>query len=119
MVVNFRFAPDRSEQQAAQHVREVFSGAEFEGCDIEIVDSAPAARPGLDLPEAASFAALIAAPPRAKYGWTDVARLSGLGIPSVNYGPGDPNLAHTRDEYASVTKIREAERLLLAWLELA
>jgi succinyl-diaminopimelate desuccinylase len=119
VLVNFRFAPDRSEQQAAQHVREVFSGAEFERCDIEIVDSAPAARPGLDLPEAASFAALIEAPPRAKYGWTDVARLSGLGVPAVNYGPGDPNLAHTRDEYASVARIREAERLLLAWLDLA
>ena len=119
VVVNFRFAPDRTEQQAAQHVREVFSGAEFEGCAIEIVDSAPAARPGLDLPEAAGFAALIDAPPRAKYGWTDVARLSGLGIPAVNYSPGDPNLAHTRDEHVSVTKIRQAERLLLAWLELA
>ncbi len=119
VLVNFRFAPDRSEQQAAEHVRAVFAGAEFEDCAIEIVDSAPAARPGLDLPEAVSFAALIGAPPRAKYGWTDVARLSGLGVPAVNYGPGDPNLAHTRDEYASVTKIREAERLLLAWLELS
>ncbi|HEU5356997.1 MAG TPA: succinyl-diaminopimelate desuccinylase [Actinocrinis sp.] len=119
VLVNFRFAPDRSEQQAAEHVRAVFSGAEFEHCEIEIVDSAPAARPGLDLAEAASFAALIGTPPRAKYGWTDVARLSGLGIPAVNYGPGDPNLAHTRDEYASVTKIREAERLLLAWLALS
>ena len=119
VLVNFRFAPDRSEQQAAEHVREVFGGAGSQDWSVEIVDSAPAARPGLDLPEAAGFAALIGSPPRAKYGWTDVARLCGLGIPAVNYGPGDPNLAHTRDEYASVTKIREAERLLLGWLALA
>ncbi len=119
VLVNFRFAPDRSEEQAAQHVREVFSGGAFEGCQVEIVDSAPAARPGLDLPEAAGFARLIGAAPRAKYGWTDVARLSGLGVPAVNYSPGDPNLAHTRDEHVSVTKIRQAERLLLGWLGLA
>lgn len=124
VLVNFRFAPDRSEQQAAEHVREVFrapgSGdAVPGGFTVEIVDSAPAARPGLDLPEAASLVALIGVPARAKYGWTDVARFSGLGIPAVNYGPGDPNLAHTRDEHVGVSKIREAERLLLGWLGLA
>ncbi len=113
VTVNYRFAPDRSEEQAAAHVREV-----FEGFAVEITDSAPAARPGLDLPEAAGLAALTGAPPRAKLGWTDVARLSTLGIPAVNYGPGDPNLAHTRDEHVSVAKIREAERLLLRWLGL-
>ncbi len=114
VLVNYRFAPDLSEAQAAAHVRTVFAGY-----DVEIVDSAPAARPGLDLPEAAEFAALFDAPPRAKYGWTDVARLSGLGIPAVNYGPGDPNLAHTRDEHVSLAKVREAERLLLRWLALS
>ncbi len=113
VLVNYRFAPDRSEADAERHVREV-----FEGFDVEVTDSAPAARPGLDLPEAAAFAALIDAPPRAKFGWTDVARLSGLGVPSVNYGPGDPNLAHTREEHVDLAKVREAERLLLGWLGL-
>lgn len=110
VVVNFRFAPDRSEQDAAAHVREV-----FDGFQVEIVDSAPAARPGLTLPAAAEFAALIDAPPRAKYGWTDVARFSALGVPAVNYGPGDPNQAHTRDEHADLAKVREAEALMLDW----
>ncbi|HEU5332623.1 MAG TPA: succinyl-diaminopimelate desuccinylase [Actinocrinis sp.] len=114
VVVNFRFAPHRSEQDAAQHVREV-----FEGYPVEIVDSAPAARPGLTLPAAASFAALIDAPPRAKYGWTDVARFSALGVPAVNYGPGDPNQAHTRDEHVDLARVREAEALLLDWCGLA
>ncbi|MBS2963630.1 succinyl-diaminopimelate desuccinylase [Actinocrinis puniceicyclus] len=113
VVVNFRFAPDRTEEQAAQHVRAV-----FEGFDVRIVDSAPAARPGLEQPEAARFAARFDVPPRAKYGWTDVARLAALGVPSVNYGPGDPNLAHTRDEHASITKIHETERMLAEWLGL-
>jgi succinyl-diaminopimelate desuccinylase len=114
VMVNYRFAPDRSEAEAAEHLRSV-----FEGHRLEITDSAPAARPGLSLPAAASFAALFDTPPRAKFGWTDVARLAGLGIPAVNYGPGDPNLAHTRDEHVSLTKVREAERMLLGWLGLA
>jgi succinyl-diaminopimelate desuccinylase len=113
VLVNFRFAPDRTQEQAVEHVRAV-----FDGFDVEVVDLAPAARPGLDLPEAARFAALFDTPPRAKYGWTDVARLARLGIPAVNYGPGDPNLAHTRDEHVSTAKIHEAERVLLRWLEL-
>jgi succinyl-diaminopimelate desuccinylase len=113
VLVNYRYAPDLTEEAAAEHVRAV-----FEGYDTEIVDSAPAAQPGLSLPAAAGFAALIDAPPRAKFGWTDVARLAGLGIPAVNYGPGDPNLAHTRDEHVALGKVREAERLLLGWLGL-
>jgi succinyl-diaminopimelate desuccinylase len=113
VLVNYRFAPDLSEAQAAAHVREV-----FDGYDVELVDSAPAARPGLDLPEAAGLAALTAAAPRAKFGWTDVARFSALGVPAVNFGPGDPNLAHTRDEHVALAKVREAERLLLRWLAL-
>jgi succinyl-diaminopimelate desuccinylase len=111
VVVNFRFAPDRSQEQAAAHVREVFDGYE-----IEVFDSAPAARPGLSLPAAASFAAMIDAPPRAKYGWTDVARFAALGVPAVNYGPGDPNLAHTRDEHVKLAQVTEAEAVLARWL---
>jgi succinyl-diaminopimelate desuccinylase len=111
VTVNFRFAPDRSEQDAAAHVREV-----FDGYPVEIVDSAPAARPGLNLPAAASFAAGIGAPARAKYGWTDVARFAALGVPAVNYGPGAPNLAHTRHEHVDLAKIGAAEAVLLAWL---
>jgi succinyl-diaminopimelate desuccinylase len=111
VTVNFRFAPDRSEQDAADHVREV-----FDGYPVEIVDSAPAARPGLNLPAAASFAAAIGAPARAKYGWTDVARFAALGVPAVNYGPGDPNLAHTRHEHVDLAKVAAAEAVLLRWL---
>ncbi|NUW46405.1 succinyl-diaminopimelate desuccinylase [Nonomuraea rhodomycinica] len=111
VTVNYRFAPDLTEEQAREHVREVFDGFE-----IEFTDSAPAARPGLTHPVAAAFAAAVGGEPRAKLGWTDVARFSALGVPAVNYGPGDPNLAHQQGEYVALPKIVESERAMLAWL---
>ena len=111
VTVNYRFAPDRSEAEAAAHVREVFSGYE-----VEITDSAPGARPGLDHPAAATLLAAVAGVPRAKFGWTDVARFALLGMPALNYGPGDPMLAHSRDEHVPLAQIAECEATLEAWL---
>jgi len=113
VTVNYRFAPDRTEEQAAEHVREVF--ADFE---VEVTDSAPAAAPGLSLPSAAEFARAVGGTPAAKQGWTDVARFAGLGVPAVNYGPGDPTLAHTRGEYVEVALIAQAVERMRAWLGL-
>ena len=109
--VNFRFAPSRSGEQAEQHVRDV-----FEGFDVEIVDLSPGARPGLDAPLAQEFVASVGAEPRPKYGWTDVARFSAMGVPAVNYGPGDPQLAHHDEERVPVAQIEDVERGLRAWL---
>ena len=111
VTVNLRFAPDRDEAAAEAHVRAV-----FDGFDVEIVDSAPGARPGLDAPLAQRFAALVPGPPTAKLGWTDVARFSALGIPALNFGPGDPALAHKPEEYVETDRIRAAERVLLEFL---
>jgi len=111
VTVNYRFAPDRDEAQALSHVRDVFAGF-----DLHLTDSAAGARPGLDQPLARDLVEAIGGRPRAKLGWTDVARFSALGIPAVNYGPGDPALSHTRDEHVPVAAIREAEDQLLGWL---
>jgi succinyl-diaminopimelate desuccinylase len=109
--VNYRFAPDRDEASALAHVRAV-----FDGFVLVVTDSAPGARPGLDQPLAADFAAAIGGVPRAKFGWTDVSRFSALGIPAVNYGPGDPGVAHSADEHVPVAQLREAEQKMRAWL---
>lgn len=111
VTVNFRYAPDRTEAEAAAHVREV-----FQGFRVEVTDSAPGALPGLAQPAAQAFLAATGGSARAKYGWTDVARFSALGVPAVNYGPGDPNLAHKRDEHCSLSAIAECERRLRDWL---
>ncbi len=111
VTVNFRFAPDRSEEQALQHVREV-----FDGYDVVLTDSSGGALPGLGRPAARHFVEAVGQTPVAKYGWTDVARFAELGIPALNYGPGDPNLAHTREEHVDVRQVTRATELLRRYL---
>jgi succinyl-diaminopimelate desuccinylase len=109
--VNLRFAPDRSEKQALEHVCEVF--ADF---DVEVTDSAPGALPGLDAAPAREFLTAVGAEPAAKLGWTDVSRFAALGIPALNYGPGDPALAHAPDEHVEIGRIRDGAATLHRWL---
>ena len=45
-----------------------------------------------------------------------MARFAELGIPAVNYGPGDPMLAHSRREYVELAQIAEVEARMRAWL---
>jgi succinyl-diaminopimelate desuccinylase len=111
VTVNYRFAPDKTGAEAEAHLRKVFAGFE-----LIVTDSADGARPGLDAPLARDFLAAVGGEARPKYGWTDVARFSALGIPAVNYGPGDPLLAHADDERVAVDQITECERGLRAWL---
>lgn len=115
VTVNYRFAPSRSVGEAVAHVQDVFAGFE-----VVVTDSAAGARPGLDDPAAAEFAAAVlgvtGGAPAPKYGWTDVARFSALGIPAVNFGPGDPLLAHTDDERVPVAQLGLCRDALRAWL---
>jgi succinyl-diaminopimelate desuccinylase len=114
VTVNFRYAPDRSEEEALAHVREVFADCGVE--EFVVDDHSPGALPGLSHPAAAAFIEAVGGTPQPKYGWTDVSRFSALGIPAVNYGPGNPHLAHKRDERVDTAKILAAEERLRAWL---
>ena len=111
VTVNFRFAPSRSVAEAEAHVHAVFDGFE-----VAVVDVAPGALPGLTQPAAAAFIAAVGGQPRAKLGWTDVARFSAVGVPAVNYGPGDPSVAHMREEYVDLPAIRDCYYRLHRWL---
>lgn len=114
VTVNFRFAPDRTEAAALDHVRDV-----LDGYQVDCIDSSPGALPGLSQPAAQHFLQAVGQPPQAKYGWTDVARFAALGIPALNFGPGDPNLAHRRDEHVDVRKITQVTALLRGYLSSA
>jgi succinyl-diaminopimelate desuccinylase len=115
VTVNYRFAPSRSVAEAEEHVREL-----FDGFDVVVTDAAPGARPGLDAPLAADFVAAVLTAtggrPEPKYGWTDVARFAELGIPAVNFGPGDPVLAHKDDERLPVARLAQCRDALRDWL---
>lgn len=123
VTVNSRFAPRYSVEDAKRIFTEFVDGA-YRGtgilADIDWTDESPGARPGLDAPLANEFAAAVEAvngqPPRAKLGWTDVARFGELGIPAVNYGPGNPELAHTDDEACNIQEILTCRAALGAWL---
>ncbi|WP_405660785.1 succinyl-diaminopimelate desuccinylase [Streptomyces sp. RK9] len=114
VVVNFRYAPDRTPEEAEAFVRAYFADC---GIDEFIVDDhSPAARPGLTHPVAAAFMASVGGEARPKFGWTDVARFSAFGVPAVNYSPGNPILAHKVDERVRASEIPLAEERLRAWL---
>ncbi len=109
--VNFRFAPDRSEAEAETFVREFFDGFE-----VSVSDSAPGALPGLSVPAAAAFVEAVGGTPAPKFGWTDVARFTTLGVPAVNFGPGDPLFAHKQEEFVPAQQILDVEANLTKWL---
>jgi succinyl-diaminopimelate desuccinylase len=111
VAINYRFAPNRSEAEAEAHLREL-----FDGFDLVVTDSAPGGLPGLDRPAAAAFLQVVGGEPQPKFGWTDVARFTMLGVPAVNYGPGDPLYAHKQDEFVPVAEIELCEQRLRTWL---
>jgi succinyl-diaminopimelate desuccinylase len=111
VTVNHRFAPDRSEHEAEEHLRQV-----FEGFQITVTDSAPGALPGLAEPAAAAFVEAVGGTVNPKFGWTDVARFAVLGVPAVNFGPGDPSLAHKKDEHVPVEQIDTVATAVRGWL---
>ncbi len=113
VTVNYRFAPDRSVAEALHHVHEVLGGLDVR---IEQTDAAAGALPGLGKPAAKALVEAAAGQVRAKYGWTDVSRFAARGIPAVNYGPGDPNLAHRRDERVPVDQVTAASEMLRRYL---
>ncbi|WP_199433955.1 succinyl-diaminopimelate desuccinylase [Qaidamihabitans albus] len=111
LAVNFRFAPDRSPEDAERHLREVFDGFE-----PVVVDCSPGALPGLSAPAAAELVRAAGGEAAAKLGWTDVARFAALGMPALNFGPGDPTLAHTRQEHVAGAEIARVAEVLRSFL---
>jgi succinyl-diaminopimelate desuccinylase len=109
--LNHRFAPDRNVEQATTSLRELFAPVLEDGDTFDVVDAAEGATPGLGHPLLGALVGRARLPVRAKLGWTDVARFSAAGIPAVNFGPGDPLLAHAageRVERADLDAVYEA-----------
>ncbi|MGO2859849.1 MAG: succinyl-diaminopimelate desuccinylase [Brevibacterium sp.] len=112
VAVNYRFAPSKSAAEAEAFLREFFTGF-----DVAVTDAAEGARPGLDRPIAQDFIATLGLSPAPKLGWTDVSRFSALGVPAVNFGPGNPLYAHKSDEHVRIAEVELATRTLRSYLE--
>jgi len=130
VTINYRFSPAWSIDEAKARVETLVTGAFAAAPEPpngrivtwEYTDESASARPGLDAPLAMAFAEAVAATgapaPRAKLGWTDVARFGELGIPAVNFGPGDPERAHASGdaERCPVSDIHRCYTALRDWL---
>ncbi|MFF8368802.1 succinyl-diaminopimelate desuccinylase [Streptomyces lydicus] len=114
VTVNFRYAPDRTPDEAIAHVREVFAACPVD--EFVVDDHSPGALPGLSHPAAKAFMESVGGTAMPKFGWTDVSRFSALGVPAVNYGPGYSLLAHKKDERVEADRILHCEERLRAWL---
>ncbi len=111
--VAYRFAPDRSPEEASAALRAVLDDVLEPDDVVEVVEAVPGARSDVH-----AFEGLVrsAFGVRAKLGWTDVAQLAAAGIPAVNFGPGDPELAHTDAEVVEVAELRFVAQTLWRWL---
>ena len=119
VTINHRVAPDRTLAEAEAHVRDVLGTALTTGDSLVVVAADPPANPGLDRPLLRALVERSGLPVRAKLGWTDVARFSEHGIPAVNLGPGDPELAHTAGECVDRSKLELVHSALLDLLTTA
>lgn len=109
--INYRYAPSLTPDKAVEHMQELFKGYE-----LEVIDNAGGALPGLSASAAQAFVAASGKTVQPKFGWTDVARMAEFSIPAVNFGPGDPSLAHAPNEYVPIEHLYECERVLTTWL---
>ena len=111
VTINYRFAPNKSEEQAHALMQQLFGQ-----WGIVVTDSAPGALPGLEQNAAREFIKATRAQVSPKFGWTDVARFAQMKTPAVNYGPGNPSLAHTQGEYVQISELRSVVNTLTNWL---
>ena len=109
--VNYRYAPNKSGAEAEQHIRDT-----FKDFTVDFSDNAPGAMPGLDRPALADLVSRVNGQVAPKFGWTDVARFSAMGVPAVNLGPGDPGLAHSRNEFVPISQLQKCEETVFSWL---
>ena len=114
IIINRRYAPSRSLDEAVEEVRQLCVSASAD--EIEIVNASPAAPPNLLSPLIAEFVGVHDLAVRPKLGWTDVARFAMHGIPALNFGPGDPLLAHTADERVDRADLEGCGRVLASFL---
>lgn len=109
--INQRFAPNRTVAEARAELEALIAACG--PYQLEIVDEAPPGSVCLDEPRLRAWIAGEGLAVEAKQAWTDVARLTSLGIPAVNFGPGETAQAHQAQESVPIAALSQSyERLL-------
>jgi succinyl-diaminopimelate desuccinylase len=106
--VNFRYSPRLHPAEAERELRRRCAGHG----ELELLSNSPGALPPRANPLYAQLLAISGTAPEAKQAWTPVAELAAAGIEAVNLGPGDPALAHRRDERVSSAALAHAHEIL-------
>jgi succinyl-diaminopimelate desuccinylase len=110
--LNYRFAPDRGLEAAAGELEKMFAPCLEQGDSFAVTDTAPAAPPSLGHPFLAALVEASGGTVTGKLGWTDVAFFAERGTPAANFGPGDPELAHTAGEHITRSSLERARDVL-------
>ena len=111
--INFRFLPTQNEVEAAKFLIDTFS----KYGDIKIKNTSNGALPNLQSQNVKDFISITGAEVTPKQAWTDIARFTKENIPAVNYGPGNPLLAHSPDEFVNTNQIVESYELIVKYLK--
>ncbi|CAB4708599.1 MAG: succinyl-diaminopimelate desuccinylase [Actinobacteria bacterium] len=108
--LNFRYAPNRSAEEAEARLRELA------GPSVEVLHNSPSAHvaQGSQVLDALRRAGDFELQP--KQAWTNVADFAARGLDAVNLGPGATKYAHKADEQVSVAALEDTYRSLQRFL---
>ena len=109
LLLNYRFPPGWSNERARKELEAKFSGGEVEFLSDEI---SPAGEVCFDHPLLAEWTREKGLKIEAKQAWTDIAQLTAVGVPAVNFGPGDPAQAHQANEKIAIADLEACFELL-------
>ena len=111
--VNYRFAPGKDEPRVRRDLEELLRGE----AELRLTDYSPAGKVCATNPLLTELRAAAGNPETtAKQAWTDVGRLSWMGLDAINWGPGATAQAHQAGEWVSIAEIEKCWRVLEAWL---
>jgi succinyl-diaminopimelate desuccinylase len=110
--VNHRFAPTTSLEDAQREVLALVG----DRAKVELTDLSPAALPSRSHPLVDALVAAGAVGVEPKQAWTDVARFAAMGVPAVNFGPGENAQAHQKNESTSLALVHEGFAIVERWL---
>ncbi len=110
--VNHRFTPDHTLEQGQAQVLALVA----DRARVEWLDLSPGALPGASHPLVRELVACGVRAVEPKQAWTDVARFSALGVPAINFGPGENAQAHQRNESCALSLVYEGYRIFARWL---